>query len=76
MSANAVESSIEDRVTELISQPLHPELFQPASAVTRGQVLSAFGNVTVGLPTEVIEALVEKVKSIKTDARSWGLHQV
>ena len=59
MSANAEELSIEDRVTELISQPLHPELFQPASAFTQGHVLSAFGNVTVGLPTEVIDALVE-----------------
>ena len=75
MSANTVES-IEDRVTQLISQPLHPELFQPASAVTQGQVLSAFGNVTVGLPKDVIEALVEKVQVIKNDVRSWGLHQV
>jgi hypothetical protein len=76
MSANTVLESIEDRVTQLISQPLHPELFQPASAVTQGQVLSAFGNVTVGLPKEVIEALVEKVQAIKNDVRSWGLHQV
>jgi len=76
MSANAEESSIEDRVTELFSQPLHPELFQPASAVTEGHVLSAFGNVTVGLPREVIDALVERVQSIKTNVRSWGLHQV
>ena len=76
MSANTDVDSIEDRVAQLISQPLHPELFQPASAVTQGQVLSAFGNVTVGQPKDVIEALVEKVQGIKTDVRSWGLHQV
>jgi len=75
MSANSVES-IEDRVAELIAQPLHPELFQPAGAVTQGQVLSAFGNVTVGLHKDVINALVTKVQGIKTDVRSWGLHQV
>jgi hypothetical protein len=75
MSANSV-GSIEDRVAELISQPLHPELFQPAGAVTQGQVLSAFGNVTVGLHKDVINALVTKVQGIKTDVRSWGLHQV
>jgi hypothetical protein len=75
MSANSVES-IEDRVAQLIAQPLHPELFQPAGAVSEGQVLSAFGNVTVGLRDDVIAALVGKVKSIKTDVRSWGLHQV
>jgi hypothetical protein len=76
MSANSEDSSIEDRVTELFSQPLHPELFHPASAVTQGHVLSAFGNVTVGLPTEVIDALVERVQGIKTNVRSWGIHQV
>ena len=75
MSANS-DDSIEDRVAHLIAQPLHPELFKPAGAVTQGQVLSAFGNVTVGLPIDVIEALVEKVQGIKTDVRSWGLHQV
>ena len=75
MIANTDES-IEDRVTQLISQPLHPELFQPASAVSQAQVLSAFGNVTVGLPKDVIVALVKKVQEIKTDVRSWGLHQV
>jgi hypothetical protein len=75
MSNNSVES-IEDRVAELIGQPLHPELFKPAGSVTQCQVLSAFGNVTVGLHKDVIEALVEKVQSIKTDVRSWGLHQV
>ena len=75
MSTNNDES-IEDRVAHLIQQPLHPELFKPAGSVTQGQVLSAFGNVTVGLPVDVIEALVEKVQGIKTDVRSWGLHQV
>jgi hypothetical protein len=75
MSANSVES-IEDRVAQLIAQPLHPELFKPAGAVTQGQVLSAFGNVTVGLHDDVIAALVDKVQGIKTDVRSWGLHQV
>ncbi len=75
MSNNSVES-IEDRIAELIGQPLHPELFKPAGSVTQCQVLSAFGNVTVGLHKDVIEALVEKVQSIKTDVRSWGLHQV
>ena len=76
MSANTDVDSIEDRVAQLISQPLHPELFQPASAVTQGQVLSAFGNVTLGLPMDVIEVLVEKMQGIKMDVRSWGLHQV
>ncbi len=52
------------------------ELFQPAGAVTQCQVLSAFGNVTVGLHKDVITALVVKVQVIKTDVRSWGLHQV
>jgi hypothetical protein len=68
--------STEDRVAQLISQPLHPELFQPAGAVTQDHVLSAFGNVTVGLHKDVIRALVEKVQGMKTDVRSWGLHQV
>jgi hypothetical protein len=75
MSANT-EESIDDRVAQLITQPLHPELFKPSGAVTQGQVLSAFGNVTVGLHIDVIAALVEKVQGIKTDVRSWGLHQV
>ena len=75
MSNNSVDS-IQDRVAELIGQPLHPELFKPAGSVTQCQVLSAFGNVTVGLHKDVIGALVEKVQSIKTDVRSWGLHQV
>jgi hypothetical protein len=74
--SNNSEESIEDRVAELIGQPLHPELFKPAGSVTQCQVLSAFGNVTVGLHKDVIAALVEKVQSIKTDVRSWGLHQV
>ena len=76
MSTEADESTEEERVAELISQPLHPELFKPAGAVTQGQVLSAFGNVTVGLHKDVIDALVEKVQEIKTDVRSWGLQQV
>ena len=75
MSATADEAT-EDRVAQLIAQPLHPELFKPATEVTQAQVLSAFGNVTVGLHQDVIDALVEKVQGIKTDVRSWGLHQV
>ncbi len=76
MSAISGDSSIEDRVAQIIAQPLHPELFQAASAVTQCQVLSAFGNVTVGLHKDVIEALVVKVQVIKTDVRSWGLQQL
>ena len=75
MSADS-EECIEKRVAQLIAQPLHPELFQPAGAVTQGQVLSAFGNVTVGLHKDVIAALIDKVQGIKTDVRSWGLQQV
>jgi hypothetical protein len=77
MSADSEECIIEERVAQLIAQPLHPELFKPAGAVTQGQVLSAFGNVTVGLHKDVIAALVDKVQgAIKTDVRSWGLQQV
>ena len=76
MSTDADESTEEERVAQLIAQPLHPELFKPAGAVTQGQVLSAFGNVTVGSHKDVIEALVEKVQEIKTDVRSWVLQQV
>ena len=76
MLSPTTDDSIEDRVAQLIAQPLHPELFKPAGAVTQGQVLSAFGNVTVGLHDDVIAALVEKVRHIKTDVRSWGLQQV
>ena len=75
MSADTEEST-EERVAQLIALPLHPELFKPSGAVTQGQVLSAFGNVTVGIHKDVIEALVEKVQEIKTDVRSWGLQQV
>jgi hypothetical protein len=76
MSATSSVDSIDDRVADLIAHPLCHELFQPAGAVTQGQVLSAFGNVTVGLHKDVINALVTKVQGIKTDVRSWGLHQV
>ncbi len=76
MSAASEECIIEERVAQLIAQPLHPELFKPAGAVTQGQVLSAFGNVTVGLHKDVIAALVVTVHVIKTDVGLWGLHQV
>ena len=75
MSAD-YEESIEDKVLQLISQPLHPDLFKPAGDVTQGHVLSSFGNVTVGLHKEVIDGLLEKVKDIKADVQQWGLHQV
>ena len=75
MSADSEECT-DKRVAQLIAEPLHPELFQPAGAVTQGQVLSAFGNATVGLHKDVIAALVDKVQGIKTDVRSWGLQQV
>jgi len=76
MSADSEESTEESAVAHLIAQPLHPELFKPAGVVTERQVLSAFGNVTVGLHKDVIAALVDKVQGIKTDVRSWGLQKV
>ena len=76
MSADDSVDSNKSRVAQLIALPFHRELFKPDGAVTQGQVLSAFGNVTLGLSEEVITALVQKVQLIKSDVRSWGLQQV
>jgi hypothetical protein len=76
MSADDSVDSNEGRLARLIALPFHRELFKSDGAVTQGQVLSAFGNVTLGLSEEVITALVEKVELIKSDVRSWGLQQV
>ena len=76
METPLTDESVEDAVARIHQKPIHPLYFLPDRDINVGHVRSVFGDETVGQDGDVLEALVQKVKSVKKDAFSWGNQQI
>ena len=61
---------------DLIKRPIAQNYFQVGKGVTVGHVQAVFGQGTVGVSQEVLDALVRKVKHDKANAKQWGMQEV
>ena len=64
------------RYYEMIKLPHAQNYFQVGRGVNISHVQAVFGKRTMGLPQDVLEALVRKVKHDKADAKQWGMQKI